>query len=115
MLYKEDFESQAFKNQAQKIHAEVLLILSAHLKSEKAWCHRKTGDQSWLLTQEVKDALKVLRSLDACLKKGNLDIYLEQHAILWGLLEELELVLLAREKIAKQFGKDCFFINFERR
>ena len=110
MFYEEEFKSEAFKDQTVKIHTEVSLSLSKYLKNQNACRHVKTGDQCFLEKEAAKEALKVLDDLDIFLEKGYLEAYLEQHAILWRLLEELELSVLIGESIAKQFGKNCFFI-----
>ncbi len=111
MLYEEEFKDETFKEKAMKIHTEVSLGVSEHLKNQAAWRHRKTDDQCFLAKEAAKEALNVIDSLDICLEKSYFKAYLKQHAILWRLLEELELCVLIGERIAGQFGEYCFFIR----
>ena len=110
MLDEEDFKNEAFKDQTMKIHTEVSLAISTRLKNQEAWHHGKTDDQHFFIKERCREGLAALDCLDILLEHGGFEAYLEQHAILWRLLEELDLVLLIRKKIAQKFGKNCFFI-----
>ena len=107
MFDEEDFKDEAFKDKTMKIHTEISLTLSKHLKNQEAWHDRETGRQYFLA--QIQEAWKVLDSLDICLEKDYFEAYLEQHAILWQLLEELGLAILIAERISRQFGEHCFF------
>ncbi len=101
----EDFCSEAYKEEMMKIHSLVSVALSRHLSSRVDRVHRETDDQRWLTEQGVQEALKVLDNLDWFLEKGPLKKYLEQHALLWGLLEELGLAPGLEEAIKHRFGR----------
>jgi hypothetical protein len=105
MLLIEDFRSEAYKEEMMKIHTLVSLTLSRHLNSRVDRVHRETDDQRWLSEQGVQEALKLLDQLDWFLEKGPLNSYLEQHALLWALLEELGLTPGLEEAIKRQFGR----------
>ena len=101
----EDFCSEAYKEEMMKIHSLVSVALSRHLSSRVDRVHRETDDQRWLSEQGVQEALKLLDQLDWFLEKGPLKAYLEQHALLWALLEELGLTPGLEEAIKRQFGR----------
>ena len=105
MLLIEDFRSSAYKEETMKIHTLVSLALSRHLSSRMDRVHRETDDQRWLTEQGVQEALTLVDQLDWFLEKGPLEDYLEQHALLWELLEELGLAPGLEEAIKHQFGR----------
>ncbi len=113
MIEAKYFKDEVYKEKIMKIHTLVSLSLFKYRKNPDAWYHLLNGDQRWLDKNRAKDALKILDCLDFFLDHGMLDAYLEQFEMLWPLLNESKVGPLIYDKIAREFGSDCFFLQSE--
>ncbi len=111
MIEEKYFKDEAYKDRLMEIHTLVSLTLSQYHKNRGAQYHLQNGDQRWPDKNRAKDALKVLDCLDFFLDQGIFDAYLEQFEVLWSLLNESRVGAIIYDKIALQFGKDCFFLQ----
>ena len=113
MIEAKYFKDEAYKDRIMEIHTLVSLTLSQCRRKRHAWYHLQNEDERWLDKNRSKDALRILDCLDFFLDKGMLDAYQEQFEVLWPLLNESKVGPLIHQKIALEFGADCFFLQYD--
>jgi hypothetical protein len=101
------------KKKIMKIHTLVSLTLFKYRQNRSAWCHLQNADERWLDKERAKEVLSILDALDFCLDHGKVDDYLEQLKMLWPLLNESKIGTIIYDKIALEFGEDCFFLQYD--